>query len=134
MASLDELPQEFHEEGKKVYKRLVMSCYHKTEQGIVRINELISIDDVLKETLSSGTLSESLSRIVTDMLNFHDSSDRQDSPNLSSAIEKLASMNINTKALVDCFNDRPVTHALGQVENTKFGHLKPNVGQTKMPC
>ena len=58
-------------------ERLFLSCYHKTEQGIIKINEWQppSTIDLLKEMKSSCSVSDFLSNYVNYLINEEDNED-----------------------------------------------------------
>ena len=66
ISSHEELLQEYRRECNQVDERLLLSCYHKTEQGVIKIKEWKppSMIDLLKEVQSSDTLSDALSDFV----------------------------------------------------------------------
>ena len=66
ISSHEELLQEYRRECNQADERLLLSCYHKTEQGVIKIKEWKppSMIDLLKEVQSSDTLSDALSDFV----------------------------------------------------------------------
>ena len=66
ISSHEELLQEYRRECNQADERLLLSCYHKTEQGVIKIKEWKppSMIDLLKEVQSSNTLSDALSDFV----------------------------------------------------------------------
>jgi hypothetical protein len=48
----NEQDEEFERENKKAVEKVVLSCYRKTDQGIVQIKELPPYDNILKEMQS----------------------------------------------------------------------------------
>ena len=66
ISSHEELFQEYRRECNQADERLLLSCYHKTEQGVIKIKEWKppSMIDLLKEVQSSDTLSDALSDFV----------------------------------------------------------------------
>ena len=81
-----ELLQEYRRECDQVDERLLLSCYHKTEQGVIKIKELQtpSTIDILMEMQSSGTLSDTLSNYVEYLI------DKENSAIPISVIQKSA--------------------------------------------
>ena len=61
-----ELLQEYRRECDQADERLLLSCYRKTEQGVINIKEWKppTTIDLLKEVQSSDTLSNALSDLV----------------------------------------------------------------------
>jgi hypothetical protein len=99
---------------------VVLSCYRKTEQGVVQIKELPPYDDILREMQSSGTLSVPVLNYVTLMLAFEKSVHRKDNVDLESATEGDINMNADKKLGVDPCNDRPITDFVGQGEKDQI--------------
>ena len=66
MTSYEELRKEYRREFDKAIEGLLLSCFRKTKQGVVKIKELQtpSTIDILMEMQSSGTLSDTLSNYV----------------------------------------------------------------------
>ena len=66
ISSHEKLLQEYRRECDKEDERLLLSCYRKTEQGVINIKEWKppSTIDLLKEVQSSDTLSDALSDFV----------------------------------------------------------------------
>ena len=75
--SYEELLEEYRQERNQVDERLFLSCYRKTEQGIIKINEWQppSTIDLLKEMKSSCTVSDFLSDYVNYLINEEDNED-----------------------------------------------------------
>ena len=63
ISSHEELLQEYRRECDQADERLLLSCYRKIEQGVIKIKEWKppSTIDLLKEVQSSDTLSDALS-------------------------------------------------------------------------
>ena len=76
MSSHEELLQEYRRECDQADERLLLSCYRKTEQGVIKIKEWKppSTIDLLKEVQSSDTLSDALSDLVQYLIDQEDSS------------------------------------------------------------
>ena len=76
ISSHEELLQEYRRECDQADERLLLSCYRKTEQGVIKIKEWKSPSaiDLLKEVQSSDTLSDALSNLVQYLINQEDSS------------------------------------------------------------
>ena len=70
ISSHEELLQEYRRECNQADERLLLSCYHKTEQGVIKIKEWKppSMIDLLKEVQSSDTLSDALSDLVQHLI------------------------------------------------------------------
>ena len=70
ISSHEELFQEYRRECNQADERLLLSCYRKTEQGVIKIKEWKppSIIDLLKEIQSSDTLSDALSDLVQHLI------------------------------------------------------------------
>jgi len=66
ISSHEELLQEYRRECDQADERLLLSCYRKTEQGVINIKEWKppTTIDLLKEVQSSDTLSNALSDLV----------------------------------------------------------------------
>ena len=66
MMSYEELRKEYRRKFDKAIKGLLLSCFHKTKQGVIKIKELQtpSTIDILMEMQSLGTLSDTLSNYV----------------------------------------------------------------------
>ena len=66
MTSYEELRKEYRRESDKAIEGLLLSCFRKTKQGVVKIKELQtpSTIDILMEMQSLGTLSDTLSNYV----------------------------------------------------------------------
>ena len=66
MTFYEELRKEYRREFDKAIECLLLSCFRKTEQGVIKIKELQtpSTIDILMEMQSSGTLSDALSNYV----------------------------------------------------------------------
>ena len=86
ISSHEELLQEYRRECNQADERLLLSCYHKTEQGVIKIKEWKppSTIDLLKEVQSSNTLSDALSDFVQYLI------DQEDSSISAPVIQKLA--------------------------------------------
>ena len=71
-----ELLQEYRRECDQVDEMLLLSCYRKTEQGVIKIKDWKppSMIDLLKEVQSSDTLSDALSDFVQYLIDQEDSS------------------------------------------------------------
>ena len=65
-----ELLQEYRQDCEQVDERLLLSCYRKIEQGVIKIKEWKppSMIDLLKEVQSSDTLSDALSDLVQHLI------------------------------------------------------------------
>jgi hypothetical protein len=113
----NEQDEEFEHEHKKVVDKVVLSCYHKTKQGVVQIKELPPYDNILKLMQSSGTLSVPVVNYVTLMLAFRKSSHRNDNVDLESATKGDINMNVDKKLGVNPCNDRPIINFVDQGEN-----------------
>jgi hypothetical protein len=76
ISSHEELLEEYQRECDQADERLLLSCYRKTEQGVIKIKEWKppSAIDLLKEVQSSDTLSDALSDIVQYLIDQEDSS------------------------------------------------------------
>ena len=76
ISSHEELLQEYRRECDQTDERLLLSCYRKTEQGVIKIKEWKppSTIDLLKEVQSSDTLSDALSDFVQYLIDQEDSS------------------------------------------------------------
>jgi hypothetical protein len=122
----NEQDEEFEREHKKAVEKVVLSCYRKTDQGIVQIKELPPYDNILKEMQSWGTLSVHVLNYVTLMLAFGKSVHRKDNVDLNSAIERDITMNADKKLCVDPCNDWSITDFVGQDEKDQ-SHLKPSL-------
>jgi hypothetical protein len=83
----NEQDEEFEHEHMKAVEKVVLSCYRKTDQGVVQIKELAPYDDILKEMQSSSMLSIPVLNYVTLMLAFVKSVHRKDNVDLKSATE-----------------------------------------------
>ena len=70
ISSHEELLQEYRRECDQANERLLLSCYRKTEQGIIKIKDckLPSMIDLLKEVQSSDTLSDAISDLVQHLI------------------------------------------------------------------
>ena len=70
ISSHEELLQEYRRECDQADERLLLSYYHKIEQGIIKIKEWKppSTIDLLKEVQSSDTLSNALSDLVQHLI------------------------------------------------------------------
>ena len=66
ISSHEELLQEYRRECDQADERLLLSCYRKTEQGVIKIKDWKppSMIDLLKEVQSSETLSDALFDLV----------------------------------------------------------------------
>jgi len=86
ISSHEELLKEYRRECNRADERLLLSCYCKTEEGVIKIKEWTppSTIDLLKEVQSSGTLSDALSELVQYLI------DQEDSSVLVPAIQKSA--------------------------------------------
>ena len=75
ISSHEELLQEYRRECDQADERLLLSCYRKTEQGVVKIRKWKppSAIDLLKEVQSSDTLSDALSDLVQYLIDQEDS-------------------------------------------------------------
>jgi hypothetical protein len=112
--------EEFEHEHKKAAEKVVLSCYQKTDQGVVQIKELPPYDDILKEMQSSDTLSIPVLNYVTLMIAFGKSIHRKDNVDLESATEGDINMTVNKKLDVDPCNDRKITNFVDQGENDQI--------------
>ena len=76
ISSHEELLQEYQRECDQADERLLLSCYCKTEQGVIKIKEWKppSTIDLLKEVQFSDTLSDALSNLVQYLIDREDSS------------------------------------------------------------
>ena len=76
MSSHEELLQKYRRECDQADERLLLSCYRKIEQGVIKIKEWKppSAIDLLKEVQSSDTLSDALSDFVQYLIDQEDSS------------------------------------------------------------
>ena len=76
ISSHEELLQEYRRECNQANERLLLSCYHKTEQGVIKIKEWKPppMIDLLKEVQSSDTLSDALSDLVQYLIDQEDRS------------------------------------------------------------
>ena len=70
ISSHEELLQEYRRECDQADERLLLSCYRKIEQGVIKIKEWKppSMIDLLKEVQSSDTLSYALSDLVQHLI------------------------------------------------------------------
>jgi len=76
ISSHEKLLQEYRRECDQADEKLLLSCYHKTEQGVIKINEWKppSMIDLLKEVQSLDTLSDALSDFVQYLIDQENSS------------------------------------------------------------
>ena len=76
ISSHEELLQEYRRECDQVDERLLLSCYRKTEQGVIKIKDWKppSMIDLLKEVQSLDTLPDALSDLIQYLINQEDSS------------------------------------------------------------
>ena len=76
ISSHEELLEEYRRECNLADERLLLSCYCKIEEGVIKIKEWTppSTIDLLKEVQSSGTLSDALSELVQYLIDQEDSS------------------------------------------------------------
>ena len=76
ISSHEELLQEYRRECDQTDERLLLSCYRKIEQGVIKIKEWKppSAIDLLKEVQSSDTLSDALSDLVQYLIDQEDRS------------------------------------------------------------
>jgi hypothetical protein len=116
----NEQDEEFEHEHKKTIEKVVLSCYRKTNQGVVQIKELPPYEDILKEMQSSGMLSIPVLNYVTLMLAFGKSVHRKDNVDLKLTIEGDINMNADKKLGVNPCNDRPITDFVGQVDKDQI--------------
>ena len=86
MTFYEELRKEYRREFDKAIECLLLSCFRKTEQGVIKIKELQtpSTIDILMEMQSSGTLSDALSNYVEYLI------DKENSAIPISVIQKSA--------------------------------------------
>jgi hypothetical protein len=116
----DEQDEEFEHEHKKAVEKVILSCYRKTEQGVVQIKDAPPYDDNLKEMQSSGTLSIIVLNYITLMLAFGKFVHMKDNVDLSSATEGNINRNADKKLGVDRCNDMPITDFVGQDEKDQI--------------
>ena len=66
ISSHEKLLEEYRRECDWADERLCLSCYYKTEGGVIKIKKWMppSTIDLLKEVQSSDTLSDALSELV----------------------------------------------------------------------
>ena len=76
MSSHEELLQEYRRECDQTDERLLLSCYRKTEQGVIKIKDWKppSMIDLLKAVQSLDTLPDALSDLIQYLINQEDSS------------------------------------------------------------
>jgi hypothetical protein len=76
ISSHEELLEEYRRECNQADERLLLSCYCKTEEGVIKIKEWTppSTIDLLKEVQSSDTLSDALSELVQYLIDQEDGS------------------------------------------------------------
>jgi hypothetical protein len=117
---INEQDEEFEHEHKKVVEKVVLSCYQKTDQGVVQIKELPPYDDILKEMQSSDTLSIPVLNYVTLMLAFGKFIHRKDNVDLESATEGDINMSADKKLDVDPCNNRKITNFVDQGEKDQI--------------
>jgi hypothetical protein len=101
------LCEEYTREHCLADKRLFLSCFRKTEQGVIRIKEWQppSTIDTLKEMQSSGNLSDELSKFVNYCIkSLSDKEDNSDSihVNLESVIRPTDDIISPCKKLPNC--------------------------------
>jgi hypothetical protein len=116
MMSYEELRKEYIREFDKAIEGLFLSCFHKTEQGVVKIKELQtpSIIDILMEMQSSGILSDALSNYVKYLI------DKENSAipiSVKSAMEKPA--NNSCISLPDVVNQDTIRPFQAEFVNLK---------------
>jgi hypothetical protein len=116
----NEQDEEFEREHKKPIEKVDLSCYRKTDQGVVQIKELPPYDDILNEMQSSGTLSVPVLNYVTLMLAFGKSIHRKDNVDPNSANVGDINMNADKKLDVDPCNDRRITNFVDQGEKDQI--------------
>ena len=114
ISSHEKLLQEYRRECNQADERLLLSCYHKTEQGVIKIKEWKppSTIDLLKEVQSSYTLSDALSDLVQYLI------DQEDSSIPIPVIQKSSIEKPATNLAKLC---------LMLLIMMKFGRLKPNL-------
>lgn len=109
----DELYKKYQRVSEKVHERWFLSCFQKTEQGVVQIKEWKEPSDieVLKEMQASGVLSVFLSNLVTHVLNLENLIDREDlNLDPKSAIAKPTNDNIEVNSVANSCNGISTTH------------------------
>jgi hypothetical protein len=129
----EELLEEYMEESRRVCEKSLLSCYRKTEQGIIQIKEWHppSFIDVLKEMQSSGTPSAPLSDTIDSMLCKLKNLDEADSVDVVPVVQKSAiekgklverpiKNNIGVRVVIDPCENRPATNIVFQENEDLF--------------
>ena len=120
ISSHEKLLEEYRRECDWADERLRLSCYYKTEGGVIKIKKWTppSTIDLLKEVQSSDTLSDALSELVQYLIDQEDSS--VPVPVVQkSAIEELAN---------NSCKDLPIYDVAGQdtIRPSQTEIVKPN--------
>ena len=113
--------EEYKCEAHRVTTELFLSCYHQTDQGVIKIKEwqTMSHIEILKEIQSSGTISVRLSSFVQFLIDEVDSVAsmpiiQKSAIENSNYIEEPVKVYMNSELIVDPCNDRPFFDVVGK--------------------
>ncbi|EAY86316.1 hypothetical protein OsI_07691 [Oryza sativa Indica Group] len=111
LMSRKELIEEYHQEYDRAIERIFLSCFIKTEQGVIKIKEFQPPSNIaiLKEIQSSGTISTRLSTYVKFFITEEDKVD-------SIPVDQELAIEKPTNAIIDPCN-LPNCDVVGQETN-----------------